>query len=670
MSIAVTLRGVSYTLAQDGDQDYGAYMSQLINALVNETNNTPLSTNTVQYDYVVSTDATKRTHATLEAVIADVAVLAGSNVLVDGVSFTQTTTLDITKKLYIHGLGNSTFKAAAGLGTDPIIKFSADGILFNGFVLDADGNTPDYALEIDAGVMGCVINAEIKGVFGAGDIDNGSVDEAIAGVIKKDSGNYLLPISLIGANSALSNLASPTAINEDLVYDTDDTYDVGSDSIEIKTVWTREIKHKGASGNYTLEIATTDNDGDIELNPIGGGVVRIDSTIEIESSSIVEDTEDFTISASALGKDLNLNAVEDVNLNATNGNLNANIGGDVVLNAGSDTYTIDKGGNTLDIVGSKLIQDYTVVGSVGSANQQFAGRDYTLAELQAYFGAKLVSFYKFGAGALGTDELGAYDYTLGAAAKEPSSGVGIMGVADTAISFDGGDYATNATKFDDMTTTFSGAGKGLIHSFWVTAPTDGQPAANNTIYFKRNSAANDYYDITLRASGLIRLETRGNSATTKQIDSTTVLPNGANTVILHCVCTWDTTYGLRLYINSKLEAQNPTATTLMVDGTTTDFFFSGSDATPTNPFTGRIMNEIIVNDVCTQAMVDFLYATTIPLPAALQGKDFDCKAFMKPSVAGNVSQVWCDEVQRDTTRLLISGGTRRTTDYYKLTGEV
>lgn len=192
MSIAVTLRGVSYTLAQDGDQDYGAYMSQLINALVNETNNTPLSTNTVQYDYVVSTDATKRTHATLEAVIADVAVLAGSNVLVDGVSFTQTTTLDITKKLYIHGLGNSTFKAAAGLGTDPIIKFSADGILFNGFVLDADGNTPDYALEIDAGVMGCVINAEIKGVFGAGDIDNGSVDEAIVGVIKKDSFHYLL----------------------------------------------------------------------------------------------------------------------------------------------------------------------------------------------------------------------------------------------------------------------------------------------------------------------------------------------------------------------------------------------------------------------------------------------------------------------------------------------
>ncbi len=671
MSITVTLRGVNYTLAQDGDQDYGAYMSQLINALVNQVNNTPLSTNTVQYNYVVSSDATKRTHASLEAVIADAAVLAGSNVLVDGVSFTQSTTLDITKKLYIFGLGNSTFKAAAGLGTDPIIKFSADGILFNGFVLDANANTPDYAIEIDAGVMGCVINAEIKGAFGVGDIDNGSVDEAIAGVIKKDSGNYLLPVSLIGANSALSNLASPTAINEDLVYDTNNIYDLGSDAIENKDVWTHRIAHNDAL-NPTLMIETTDNDGNISIKPNGAGVVILDTTIEIESGSIDENTEDLTISASALGKDLKLSATEDVDITATNGDLNVTVGGDVVLNANSDVYTIDKGGNTLDVVGSKLIQDYTEVKSVGSASQQFAGRDYTLAELEAYFtAAKVISFYKFGAGAaLGTDEKAAYNYTLGAAAKAPSNGTGIMGLADTAISFDGGDYATNATKFDDMTTRFSGAGKGLIHSFWFSAPADGQPAAEGRLFFKRNSAANDFYAVALEPSGVINLHTRGNSATTKDCYSSTVLPNGVNTLWYHIVCVWNTTNGMQLYINSKLESQDRTATTLMVDGTTIDFFIGADDTTPTTPLTGLIVNEVVINDVCTQAMVDFLYATTIPLPAVLQGEDMVVTALMKPSVGGISTQVWYDEVQRRTTDVLISGGTRRSTDYYKYVGRV
>jgi hypothetical protein len=419
--------------------------------------------------------------------------------------------------------------------------------------------------------------------------------------------------------------------------------------------------------------------------------VEIKTDAVVDADYIITDNDNYcyiNVTTSAVDRTITLPTLAD---NQTRlfiiRKLDSGVGKVIIDGEGAETidgvatYDLNLQGDSVILVGDvaswsilsekkALIQDYTAVGSVGSANQQFAGRDYTLAELQAYFGAKLVSFYKFGAGALGTDELGAYDYTLGAAAKEPSSGIGIMGVADTAISFDGGDYATNATKFDDFTTRFSGAGKGLIHSFWLTAPTDGQPAATSTICFKRNSAANDYYDISLRTSGLIQLETRGNSATTKKINSTTVLPNDANTVILHCVAAWDTTYGLRLYINSKLEAQDPTATTLMVDGTTTDFFFGGSDATPANPFTGRIMNEIIVNDVCTQAMVDFLYATTIPLPTVLQGKDFDCKAFMKPSVAGNVSQVWCDEVQRDTARLLISGGTRRTTDYYKLVGEV
>lgn len=315
---------------------------------------------------------------------------------------------------------------------------------------------------------------------------------------------------------------------------------------------------------------------------------------------------------------------------------------------------------------------YTVVGNVGSALQTFAGRDYTLAELQAYFTApKVISYYRFGAGAaLGTDEVGTYSYTLGAAGKAPSNTTGIMNT-NYAISFDGGDYATNATKFDDMTTTFSGAGKGLIHSFWLSAPTDGHPAATNRLFRKANSAANDLYSISLRITGDISITTNGNSATAKSISSSTVLADGANTTWLHIVFAWNTTRGLELYVNGRREAQDPTATTLMVDGTTTDFFIGGSDSTPADPFTGIITNEAIINDVCTQAMVDFLYATTVPIPAALSGYDFELNAYMRPQVAaGGERKVWCDEVYRDANRVLISGGTRRSTDYYRLIGRV
>lgn len=322
---------------------------------------------------------------------------------------------------------------------------------------------------------------------------------------------------------------------------------------------------------------------------------------------------------------------------------------------------------------SEVIQDYTAVGTVGSANQQFAGRDYTLAELQAYFGAKLVSFYKFSAGALGTDELGAYDYTLGAAAKEPSSGVGIMGVADTAISFDGGDYATNATKFDDMTTRFSGASKGLIHSFWLVAQ-DGQPASAYNYYYKANSAANDSYNVSLATTGQISWGTRGNSATQKVLQCSTILTDGGPSYFQHIVLAWDITNGKRMWLNGKLEAQDITATTLMVDdvGAGIDFFIGGSDATPTDPFTGRIANEIIVNDVCTQAMVDFLYATTIPLPTALQGKDFAVRGRYKNlGVATDIRTFEPEITQIRTTDILLKPSIAwQATDSRRLVGEV
>jgi hypothetical protein len=320
------------------------------------------------------------------------------------------------------------------------------------------------------------------------------------------------------------------------------------------------------------------------------------------------------------------------------------------------------------------IQDYTVVGAVGSVGQQYAGRDYTLAELEAYFtAAKVISFYKFGAGAaLPTDEKAAFSYTLGAAAKAPSNGVGIMGLANTAISFDGGDYATHATKFGDMTTTYSGAGKGLIHSFWVSAPTDGQPAIVSYLFYKLNTASNDRYAVILNTDGTINVVTRANSATQKQLFSTTILPNGANTTILHCVVVWNTVVGLQLFINGKLEAHDNSATTLMLDGNNTGFFVGATDATPSNTFTGLLMNEIVIKEVATQAMIDFLYATTIPLPVALQAQDFMLMGTYKNlGVATDIRQFTPEITQIRTTDILLKPDVAwQATDSRRLVGRI
>lgn len=548
----------------------------------------------------------------------------------------------------------------------------------------------DYTGATSTNTQSILFGSEGAGINGDNSIGIRNVNGALQ--YKEAGGNWTDIGTALSANTDLSNLSATVAVNDDISPDTDDTLTLGTDALEWGTVFTRLIQH-GSAADPNLEISTLSNNGDILITPHGTGEIVLDGTVEIESGVIDETTNDLTITASAAGKDITIRASEDMEITATNGDLVVNSGDDMTLNASGDTLisgatialdsasdiiTTDIGGVSCPLVYSAVIQDYTAVGSVGSANQQFAGRDYTLAELEAYFtAAKVKAFYKYAVGALGTDEKGTYNRTLGAAAKAPSSGTGIMGLANTAISFDGGDYMDDENAnclLDDMTTTFSGAGKGLIHSFWVYSPTDGQPAAQPTIFFKRNSAANDLYQFYLTTTGKFGVYCRGNSATNLTAEATTTLPNGANTIWTHCIVAWNTTNGLQLYINGKLEGQDNSAAAkiLMVDGTTTNFFIGGQDTTPTNPFTGLIANEVVINDVCTQAMVDFLYATKIPLPTALQGKDFKVDGRYKNlGVAADIRQFTPEITQIRSTDILLKPSIAwQSTDERRLVGEV
>jgi hypothetical protein len=315
---------------------------------------------------------------------------------------------------------------------------------------------------------------------------------------------------------------------------------------------------------------------------------------------------------------------------------------------------------------SRVIQNYIAVGDVGDTNQFMAGHDYSLAELQHFFGAaNIYSYNRFGAGAaLVTDETGNYDYTLGAAGAAPSNSTGIMNTA-YAISFDGGDYATSATKFDDFTTFFT---DGFIHSFWYSLPADGQPAAESQLFYKENSAI-ESYSISIATSGQIGvvLQKAGNPYYLYG----EILPNGANTIWMHAVVCWDTTYGARFYINGKMIDMNSALTTLMIDGSTGDFYIGASSAVPATPLTGKIANEVVINKLGTQYDIDLLFSATRPEPANLANRTYSIKQFIQPEGDTNFEyQGLCDVVAKYDGNIYIAGGQYGATDKIKLVGGV
>lgn len=304
----------------------------------------------------------------------------------------------------------------------------------------------------------------------------------------------------------------------------------------------------------------------------------------------------------------------------------------------------------------------TVVGSVGATGQLFAGRNYTITELTTKFdplatGNVIDAYYTFPATDLLNDQsANAYNLT-GTNVTDADNTTGIMNT-NYAVDLNGTDeYMKHATLWDTMPTA-------MCISAWIKM-TDGQPTGTNSLFYKQGSAANHVFCFYIATTGVITFYSQ-NGGALNGLSASTVLPNGA-TGWYHLVCNQDATNGMRLWVNGKLENQNPTLTTLPTGGATTDMFI-GSTGAPGSYFGGKIANLLFMDYVMTQADVDWLYGTALSLPSALQGKNFTAEAFMKESATGSTRQVWCDEVVRETDRVIVSGGTRRSTDYYQING--
>jgi hypothetical protein len=316
------------------------------------------------------------------------------------------------------------------------------------------------------------------------------------------------------------------------------------------------------------------------------------------------------------------------------------------------------------------IQDYTEVKSIGETDQQFAGRDYTLAELEARFSTNLLAFWNFPDTDINLDLTGNYDLTE-ENVDDTNNTTGIMN-DDFGVDLNGVDECLyNETLLDIV------PANSIVYSCWFKAD-DGQPADKSYLMGKHNNdtagQSEDLFRVGISTQGRIIVNSEENDNDAVSISSSTLLPNGA-TNWYNVVACWDTTNGLRLFVNSKLEAQDTDQTTLMANGTDNQFTIGARDLNGTINyyFEGKIANAIVLDKVMTQADVDFLYATTIPLTgtaAILQGKEFDLIGKYKQ--LGNEIRPFTPqvlEIQND--RLLMLGGAGwQATDERKLWGRL
>jgi len=283
---------------------------------------------------------------------------------------------------------------------------------------------------------------------------------------------------------------------------------------------------------------------------------------------------------------------------------------------------------------------------VGDALQQYASHDLILTDFDT--AARIIAVYNL-----------ADNVDLSANTNDLSDGdvyaaaTGIMGVATTAYVPVGAgehlqaDATAGWTGNGDLNVSIGGWFNSAVSAGYIAVGTNAA-AQKVQIYLDANGyAVFDVANITGLSSSYVAGAAWNHLA----------LVYNQATSMAYC------------YVNFKCENQFIATTNLDLQANKS--IWVGCIADGTLELAATEADECFVYEaVLTDLELRRIGATSIALPTVLQSVDCSIDAFMKPSVAGAVSQVWCDEVQRDATRVLISGGTRRSTDYYKLLGRL
>lgn len=341
---------------------------------------------------------------------------------------------------------------------------------------------------------------------------------------------------------------------------------------------------------------------------------------------------------------------------ANNAKLHRNAAAELCVVDGSDS-TADGSAPSSAIIplNIELIQDFTTINSVGTASQQYAGHIWATDE--GGTGTDL-AYYKFASGSMTTDEEGSYTLT---ANGSPSNTNGITG-SDYAADFDGSsDYYTQGTLLDSP----SSLSNGIAIDFWIK-PDDGQPASTEYLFEKENVASQDILRCVLNTDGTIDFVTEQANAGEVTISSSTKLPDGSTDWYYICV-SWDTTYGMRLWINGAREAQDADETTLLGDGTDTDFFI-GAESTPGNYYAGLISLFRVRDMELTQKDVDLGYSVRYTAPSLFASRRYSLRAFTKEDGSDDFEAEYKGQLElaRNDNYLYLYGGQFSSSDKLRL----
>lgn len=294
-------------------------------------------------------------------------------------------------------------------------------------------------------------------------------------------------------------------------------------------------------------------------------------------------------------------------------------------------FSNDAGGGFDDIAGAAgtlvELQNFTLIGNIGDVAQQNAGHLFLTDETGV---GSDVALFLFGAasGLITDDEEGAFDLTNIGTTPE---GAGIFGGGDGAAVFNGTTMRfSNATLLDVVPAS-------LVIDFWFNAD-NGQPGGIQKLLVKSNIAASDRIFIDIQTNGKARILFEENNMGDLTLEINEALPSGA-TGWHYLVFSWGAN-GAALYFDGVLQNSLPSETTLLADGTNTDFFLAGN-AGGTELFAGSLAMVRVRNVVLTQKDVDLGYATKRIIPVSLQSVDtFQMRVFVKEDGSDNfVSQI-------------------------------
>jgi len=304
-----------------------------------------------------------------------------------------------------------------------------------------------------------------------------------------------------------------------------------------------------------------------------------------------------------------------------------------------------------------VMQDYTNVGTVGTANQQFAGHTFILNESGT--GTDLALYLFSSSGALLTDST-SNSYTLVNSTSVAVSG-GIFGGSSGAAYLDGSNYLYQSTLLNTMPSN------AVDIDLWINVD-NGQPTTSQYLFKKINNTSSDYMFAYINSSGKIVFKTKQNGASIRTLTSNTTLPNGI-TGYYYLNFTWDTINGMQLSVNGTIEVYDRASITLMSDGTDGNFLI-GANTGGTNIFSGnigmfRVRNKILIG----KKDFDLAYSTKYPKPSNFIDDDFIITAYIQEDGDSNYESElgWGGmEVNRNLTSIYRYGGLFNSADNIRL----